>query len=160
MHRPSRWRSGGSERLLHVERGNDTPIAAAARERARNSPTNLSMENMEFPNRAPRPSSFGRDSLQTIDSIDLSPGSMMIRSIDVSDKILDFSLPQPSPMDTWGRQSAVSSELDSENTKNCPFIIIQYIPSYLTMSCWFIAARCRSWDEKIEARTEANHGHV
>jgi len=28
------------------------------------------------------------------------------------------------------------------------------------MSCWFITARARSWDEKIEAWTKANHGHV
>ena len=32
--------------------------------------------------------------------------------------------------------------------------------SNLTMSCWFITARARSWDEKIEAWTKANHGHV
>lgn len=107
MHRPSRWRSAGSERLLHLERGNDTPIAAAARERARNSPTNLSMENMEFSNRGQRPS-FGRDTLQSTDSTDPSQGAMIFGSVDISGKILDLSIPSPMEI-TWGRQSTVST---------------------------------------------------
>ncbi|KAF5444749.1 hypothetical protein F2P56_033856 [Juglans regia] len=108
MRPASRWRSAGSERMLHLERGNDTPIAAAARERARNSPTNLSMENMEFQNRAPRPS-FGRDSPQSIDSsTDPSRGAMMFGSI-------NFSI--PSTMDTWGRQPPRDVEAEMKRLK-------------------------------------------
>ncbi|KAG6624431.1 U-box domain-containing protein 35-like isoform X1 [Carya illinoinensis] len=113
--RPSRWRSAGSERLLHLERGNDTPIAAAARERARNSPTNLSMENMEFSNRGQRPS-FGRDTLQSTDSTDPSQGAMIFGSVDISGKILDLSIPSPMEI-TWGRQSTRDVEAEMKRLK-------------------------------------------
>nr|POE44844.1 hypothetical protein CFP56_75993 [Quercus suber] len=62
-------------------------------EETRNSPKNLSLENIEIHNRGAR-SSFGQDSVR--DESDL-PGELMFGSVDISGQNLDFSIAASSP---------------------------------------------------------------
>lgn len=102
------WRNGGQERV-HFERSNDG-TRGTPRERARSSPTNLSVENIDLQNRGSR-SSFSRNSVSD-DSHDFS-GPLMFGSIDISAQSLDFSITPHSPKESLARQSAVSEQLNS-----------------------------------------------
>lgn len=105
MHRAASWRSG--DRTI-LERGSiEGPRATTTRdrERAKSSPTNLSMENLDLQYRGARPS-FGRDS--HANDGDLLSGPMVMGSVDLLDQNLDFSI-QNSPNDSLARQSAVST---------------------------------------------------
>lgn len=77
-----------------------------SRERSRNSPTNLSLEDIENPNHGAR-SSFGQDSVR--DESDLS-GVLMFGSVDISGQNLDFSIAASSPKEQSTKHSAVSAD--------------------------------------------------
>jgi hypothetical protein len=99
-------RNGGQERMGY-ERSNDG-TRGPTRERARSSPTNLSVENMDLPNRGSR-SSFSRNSVSDDPHHDHITGPMMFGSIDISGQSLDFSIAPHSPKDSSAaRQTAVS----------------------------------------------------
>lgn len=90
---------------MAMERSNDV-TRATTRERARSSPTNMSVENIELPNRGSR-TSFSRNSVS--DEHHDYAGPMMFGSIDISGQNLDFSIEQHSPKESsLARQSAVS----------------------------------------------------
>ena len=102
-HARTSWRNGGQERMA-MERSNDV-LRATSRERARSSPTNISVENIDLPNRGSR-TSFSRSSVS--DEPHDFAGPMMFGSIDVSGQNLDFSIATHSPKESLARQSAVS----------------------------------------------------
>ncbi|XP_059454533.1 U-box domain-containing protein 35 [Corylus avellana] len=107
-HARTSWRNGGQERMA-MERNNDV-TRATTRERARSSPTNMSVENIELPNRGSR-TSFSRNSVS--DEHHDYAGPMMFGSIDISGQNLDFSIATHSPRESsLARQSA--RELEAE----------------------------------------------
>lgn len=81
------WKSAGTERMLAERNSGAKPAKALTRERPKTSPTNISMENIEVPNRGSR-SSFSRDS---ISDDNMLTAQMAFGSMDVTAQNLDFS---------------------------------------------------------------------
>ena len=99
------WRSAGpGYERFYLEKSSDA--SRTSRERSRNSPKNLSLENIEIHNRGAR-SSFGQDSVR--DESDL-PGVLMFGSVDISGQNLDFSIAASSPKEQSTKHSAVSAD--------------------------------------------------
>ncbi|KAK7816430.1 u-box domain-containing protein 52, partial [Quercus suber] len=95
------WRSAGpGYERFYLEKSSDA--SRTSRERSRNSPKNLSLENIEITNRGAR-SSFGQDSVR--DESDLS-GVLMFGSVDISGQNLDFSIAASSPKEQSTKHSA------------------------------------------------------
>lgn len=104
------WRSAGpGYERFHLEKSSDA--SRTSRERSRNSPKNLSLENIEIPNRGAR-SSFGQDSVR--DESDL-PGVLMFGSVDISGQNLDFRIAPSSPKEQSTKHS--TRELEAEMKK-------------------------------------------
>lgn len=90
------WKSAGTERMLAERNGGGKPAKALTRERPKTSPTNISLENIEVPNRGSR-SSFSRDS---ISDDNMMTAQMAFGSMDATAQSLDFSASSNLSMDS------------------------------------------------------------
>lgn len=90
--------------MLAERNGGGKQAKALTRERPKTSPTNISLENIEVPNRGSR-SSFSRDS---ISDDNMMTAQMAFGSMDVTAQSLDFSANSNLSMDSAAGQSTVS----------------------------------------------------
>ncbi|XP_022132152.1 U-box domain-containing protein 51-like isoform X3 [Momordica charantia] len=104
-------KSTGSERIL-IEK-NGKPAKALTRERPKTSPTNISMETIEVPNRGSR-TSFSRDS---ISDDNMLTAQMPFGSMDVSGQNLDFSISSSASTDSASTQSTRELEAEMKRLK-------------------------------------------
>lgn len=87
------------------ERNGAKPTKALTRERPKTSPTNISLENIEVPNRGSR-SSFSRES---ISDDNMLAAQLPFGSMDASGQNLDFSVSSNQSLDSASAQSTVSA---------------------------------------------------
>ncbi|KAH7574402.1 hypothetical protein JRO89_XS03G0292100 [Xanthoceras sorbifolium] len=99
-------KGGGTERMS-LDKGSD-PVRGIARDRHKNTPTNISLESYDYPVRGQR-TSTSRDSIS--DEPDFS-GSLAMGSMDMSSQSLDFSNASFSP--PRGSSASSSREIEAE----------------------------------------------
>ena len=87
------------------ERNGAKPAKALTRERPKTSPANITLENIEAPNRGSRPS-FSRDS---VSDEHMLTAQIPFGSMDASGQNLDFSSSSVGSMDSASAQSTVSA---------------------------------------------------
>ncbi|XP_023001884.1 U-box domain-containing protein 51-like [Cucurbita maxima] len=106
------WKTAATERMLN-ERNGAKPAKALTRERPKTSPANITLENIEAPNRGSRPS-FSRDS---VSDEHMLTAQIPFGSMDAIGQNLDFSSSSVGSMDSASAQSTRELEAEMKRLK-------------------------------------------